>query len=145
MSWRGVPARIANGVFGPAVLVGLLVFASGFVTDAAAFCALTFGVMSLVPLINASEEYFWLSRIPSELHGRIFSIREVIASVSFPIGAALIDLSFGMLPRSEHADETLAAVDTVGGMRMICFLAGGALAAAGWFAMRWVRIPGEFK
>jgi hypothetical protein len=145
VSWRGVPARVENGIFGPAVLVGLLVFASGFVTEAAAFCALTFGVMCLVPLINASEEYFWLSRIPSEMHGRIFSIREVIASVSFPIGAALIELSFGMLPRGGQADEVLTVVDNVGGLRMAFVLAGGALAAAGWFAIRWVRIPDEFK
>lgn len=90
MSTWGGPKRKVRGVLlgmsaesllGP-VVMGLARAIPGWV--AGAFMGQLF-----LPIINGSNQAIWQSKVPPNLQGRVFSIRRMIAQISFPVAVLL--------------------------------------------------------
>jgi DHA3 family macrolide efflux protein-like MFS transporter len=65
----------------------------------------SFVFMAVLPLVNASSQAIWQSKVPPDVQGKVFAARSVIASISSPlamiIGGLLADYVFEPAMRSE--------------------------------------------
>ncbi|ANE44479.1 MFS transporter [Deinococcus puniceus] len=88
-AWGGLKWRRVLGVLVPMVLAGAAQALSGiagtvvFTAAAIAF----FGIMT--PIMNAHSQSIWQAQVPSELQGRVFSVRRLIAQFTVPVGTAI--------------------------------------------------------
>ncbi|WP_051096830.1 MFS transporter [Deinococcus aquatilis] len=90
--WGGLKRQRVLGVLIPMVLAGMaqaLSGVAGTVVLTAAAIAL-FGIMT--PIMNAHSQSIWQAQVPSELQGRVFSVRRLIAQFTVPLGTALVGL-----------------------------------------------------
>jgi DHA3 family macrolide efflux protein-like MFS transporter len=88
-AWGGLKRRRVLGVLVPMVLAGAaqaLSGVAGTVLLTAAAVAL-FGIMT--PIMNAHSQSIWQAQVPSELQGRVFSVRRLIAQFTVPVGTAI--------------------------------------------------------
>ncbi len=91
-AWGGLKRRRVLGVLVPMVLAGAAQALSGvagtvvFTAAAIAF----FGIMT--PIMNAHSQSIWQAQVPSELQGRVFSVRRLIAQFTVPVGTAIVGL-----------------------------------------------------
>ena len=91
-AWGGLKRQRVLGVLIPMVLAGMaqaLSGVAGTVVLTAAAIAL-FGIMT--PIMNAHSQSIWQAQVPSELQGRVFSVRRLIAQFTVPLGTALVGL-----------------------------------------------------
>ncbi|MFB9991799.1 MFS transporter [Deinococcus oregonensis] len=88
-AWGGLKRTRVLGVLVPMVLAGAAQALSGVagtvVLTAAAIAF--FGIMT--PIMNAHSQSIWQSQVPSELQGRVFSVRRLIAQFTVPVGTAI--------------------------------------------------------
>ncbi len=85
-----------------------------------------------IPFLNAAENYLLLSKIPSNIQGRIFSIRGTIQFISLPagylVGGFLADMVFEpLMTYSESAKSLLGWIVGVGsgsGMALMFIITG---------------------
>jgi MFS family permease len=54
--------------------------------------ALFLGAMSL-PILNGSNQAIWQAKVPPDLQGRVFSVRRMIAQITFPLGLVVTGFS----------------------------------------------------
>ncbi|MDB5045141.1 MAG: transporter [Deinococcus sp.] len=89
-AWGGLKRQRVLGVLVPMVLAGAAQALSGIagtVLLTAAAIAL-FGIMT--PIMNAHSQSIWQAQVPSELQGRVFSVRRLIAQFTVPLGTAIV-------------------------------------------------------
>lgn len=111
MSIWGGPQRRIYGIIGVMVVQGFLLLFLGFkpslwLVGAGAFCFLF-----TMPILAGSSQAIWLSKVPANLQGRVFSVRFAMAMSSTPIAYLIAG------PLSDRVFEPLMAP-------------GGALAAS---------------
>jgi len=81
--WGGPKRRIHGVLLGWALsqLIGALMGIGG---DAIVWIPVFFAAMFVSPLINASNQAIWQSKVAPDLQGRVFATRRLIAQVSTP-------------------------------------------------------------
>lgn len=103
-AWGG-PKRRVHGVFMGwilAALLGLIVVGLG--QGVGVWMVGSFLMMSMIPLMNASNQAIWQSKVAPDVQGRVFGVRRSIAQITNPIamlvGGLLADNVFepGMTP-----------------------------------------------
>lgn len=96
--WGGFQRKIWGVLlgWGMAFLFGMVAF--GLTTEPALWALFGFLTMMSFPLVDASNQGLWMSKVPPDLQGRVFSARRLIAQVAGPvasmIAAPLADLLF---------------------------------------------------
>lgn len=95
-SWGGLKARRVLGVVVPLIAQGVLqallgfsplIFVSAVVLALADF---------MIPVMNAHSQTIWQIQTPRELQGRVFSVRRLIAQISWPLSTALAGVVAGL-------------------------------------------------
>lgn len=89
MSVWGGPRRRVNGILGFLVLGGLLLAAMGLRASVPLILSLTFGYLFFLPIINGSSQAIWQSKVEPDVQGRVFAIRQMVATCSMPLSFLL--------------------------------------------------------
>jgi MFS family permease len=87
-SWVGPKQRMRFMLASMAV-GGMCVALSGFRASAIWIAAWTMGLMALVPVISATSQTLWQTKVAPDYQGRVFATRRVIATVATPIAYIL--------------------------------------------------------
>jgi DHA3 family macrolide efflux protein-like MFS transporter len=84
-AWGGFKKRKVNGVLLGWILsgAGILIMGAGRVLIVWIIAAVL--DMLVMPLINSSNQAIWMSKVPADLQGRVFSIRRLIAQIVAPL------------------------------------------------------------
>jgi hypothetical protein len=89
MSAWGGPKRRVHGVLGFMILSGLFTMLLGLRPSIPLMAAAGFGIMFTLPIINASSQAIWQSKVAPDVQGRVFSIRRMIAWSTTPLAYIL--------------------------------------------------------
>ncbi|HVG18804.1 MAG TPA: MFS transporter [Blastocatellia bacterium] len=103
MSTWGGPRRRIHGVLGFQLLSGLSFILAGLRPSAALVAVAAFFFFFSLPFINGSSQAIWQVKIPTDVQGRVFAVRRMIAWSSVPLAY----LSAG--PLAEYVFEPLLA------------------------------------
>jgi MFS transporter, DHA3 family, macrolide efflux protein len=111
-TWGGLKERKVRGIFGGFVVVGLLgTSLMGLGQNIFVWSVASFLFMLLLPLVNASSQAIWQSKVPPDVQGKVFAARSMIASISSPLaiigGGLLADYVF---EPAMQADGILAPI-----------------------------------
>lgn len=87
--WGGPRRRIYGVVSGWVISAFFLTLLFGLAQGTAAWAALGFAGMVSFPLVNASNQAIWMSKVPPAMQGRVFSVRRLVAQVCSPLGMFL--------------------------------------------------------
>jgi len=87
-TWGGPKSRI-NGVLLSSVIAGVCIAAHGVIPSFILIAFTGFFLFMTIPVINASNDSLWQSKVPTELHGRCFAIQRVLTQSAMPVGIAL--------------------------------------------------------
>lgn len=137
-AWGG-PQRRVHGVLAGWALSGLWTFFFGFGQSVIAWIAIAFAMSFTNPVINASNQAIWQSKVAPDVQGRVFATRRMIAQMSGPLGilaaGPLADQVFGpaLMPGGSLA-SSLGGVLGVGpgaGMGLMIVLCGAVMTLAG--------------
>jgi hypothetical protein len=94
-AWGGLKRRRIYGVLVPMLAVGALQLAFGLSSMLVLTAAVGVVMMALLPMMNAHSQSIWQTHTPRELQGRVFSVRQVIAQFTFPIGTVVAGITGG--------------------------------------------------
>lgn len=83
-AWGGFKRRVHGVLLGWA-MSGLGMFAMGVANSFIAWMIIAFFMSMLTPLINASNQAIWQSKVPPDIQGRVFASRRLIAWLVSPI------------------------------------------------------------
>lgn len=83
-AWGGFKRRVHGVLLGWA-LVGVSMFAMGIANAFIPWMIIAFLSSLLNPLINASNQAIWQSKVPPDIQGRVFSSRRLIAWLISPV------------------------------------------------------------
>lgn len=91
LSWWGGPKRKIHGVMGVWFLSALFgMIGMGLSQTPLLWAVMGFLVTFFMPIVNASNQAIWMSKVPPALQGRVFSIRRLIAQVTGPIALFIV-------------------------------------------------------
>lgn len=96
----GVKQKI-HGLLGCSMLAGLALAGHGIWASFIPVCLAAFLFFLVLPLINASNDSLWQTKVPPHLQGRCFAIQRVLTESALPIGFALAG------PLAEYVFEPL--------------------------------------
>jgi MFS family permease len=85
MSVWGGPKRRIWGVLGFSLLGSVFLSVLGLRPSLPLMAAAGFGMMFAMPIINASSQAIWQSKVALDVQGRVFSIRRMIAWSTLPL------------------------------------------------------------
>jgi MFS family permease len=107
MSVWGGPKKRVRGIFGFALLAGFSLMLFGFRPYAPLLAASLFGFLFTVPIIEGSSDVIWQSKVAPEIQGRVFAVRQMVASSCAPLAylaaGPLVDKVFGPMLQSNGA------------------------------------------
>ena len=83
-AWGGFKRRVHGVLLGWA-MAGFGMFAMGVANSFIAWMVIAFFTSMLTPLINASNQAIWQSKVPPDIQGRVFASRRLIAWLVSPI------------------------------------------------------------
>lgn len=86
--WAG-PGRRIHAIFGAILLQGLICFLGAFRPNVWLIGAAAFGFLAMSPVVVASSQAIWQSKVPAALQGRVFSLRRVVALSAAPLAFAI--------------------------------------------------------
>jgi hypothetical protein len=148
-AWGG-PKRRVHGVLGGWIFMGLVgtVFL-GLGRALPVWVAFAFLGRFVGPMIDASNQAIWQSKVPPDVQGRVFSIRRLIAWFASPVAALLAGplVDLGLEPAMREGGSLTGAFGWLvgtgpgAGMALLFILGGGlaTLAGLGGYAFRAVR------
>ena len=139
MSAWGGPKRRIHGVLAPTMAAGVFLALHGIAPSFALVSAMGFLFFLMVPVMNASQDSIWQTKVPAELQGRCFAFQRVLSEAAMPLGFILAG------PLAEKGFEPLLApngplADSVGrvigtgsgrGIALIFIIAGIAMSLLG--------------
>lgn len=99
----GGPKRKINGVLVGGAAIGISMVVMSIQPSFIWICIGVFMFEALIPIVNGSSQVIWQRKVDPKVQGRVFSVRRMIAQISFPVGA----LSIGFL--SDNMFEPLMA------------------------------------
>lgn len=95
MSKWGGPQRRIRGILGLVALYGVFVSLFGLGGSVPVFMVAAFSTLFLIPMITASNQALWQSKVSPEVQGRVFSMRYMIAwsiiPLAYVMGGTLAD------------------------------------------------------
>jgi DHA3 family macrolide efflux protein-like MFS transporter len=100
--WGGPRPRI-HGVLGFTLLIGLAMMLAGLRPSPGLFALAAFLFFFSLPIVNGSSLAIWQTKVDPGLQGRVFAVRNMIASSSLPLAY----LAAG--PLADHVFEPLLA------------------------------------
>jgi len=83
-TWRG-PVRRVRAILGFTLLQGVFVIVGGLRASLALVAVSLFIISVSYPIIYASSQSVWQSKVAPEVQGRVFSVRKMIGFSSYPI------------------------------------------------------------
>ena len=126
MSAWGGPKRRVLGVLGFGGLFGVFCAITGLRPSFAVIAAGTFGMFSLLPIINGCSQAIWQSKVPIAVQGRVFAVRRLIGASTIPtaalIAGPLADRVFEPLMSSRFLQRTIGHLVGLGHGRGIAFM-----------------------
>jgi DHA3 family macrolide efflux protein-like MFS transporter len=87
-AWGGFQRRI-YGLLGAGLVSGAFLSIAGLRPSIPLFAVAGFGMMLVQPLMNASSQAIWQSKVEPDVQGRVFSVRRMIAWSTSPLGILL--------------------------------------------------------
>ncbi|ABX04218.1 MAG TPA: MFS transporter [Herpetosiphon sp.] len=95
-SWGGLKTKRVYGVLLPMVVfsLGQILFglaSSIYLTAIAALIS-----SGAIPILNAHSQSIWQAQTPSEIQGRVFAVRRLIAQCTLPLGTMLAGILGGL-------------------------------------------------
>lgn len=87
-TWGGPKTRI-HGVLASVIVAGVFLALHGLVPSIAFVSAAGFFFFLTVPVMNASQDAIWQTKVPAELQGRCFAIQRVLSEAAMPVGFVL--------------------------------------------------------
>lgn len=87
-TWGG-PKRRINGVLAFSLVAGLCLALHGLWPSFALVAAAGFVFFMTLPVIAASNDSLWQTKVPADLQGRCFAIQRVLSESAMPIGYCL--------------------------------------------------------
>ncbi|QSJ19164.1 MFS transporter [Nostoc sp. UHCC 0702] len=103
MSVWGGPKKRVYGMFCFGLLQGVCIILLGLRPSIPLIAVAAFGVFFSVPIITASSQAIWQSKVAPEIQGRVFAARRMIAWSSFPLAYVLAG------PLADYVFEPLLA------------------------------------
>lgn len=103
MLWGG-PRRWMPAILGLLVLQGFMLIVGGLRPNAFLIGAAAFVYLFCTPIISCSSNVIWQNKVPVELQGRVFAIRQMIATSALPLSYLLAG------PLADYVFEPLMAV-----------------------------------
>ncbi|MBL8264002.1 MAG: MFS transporter [Xanthomonadaceae bacterium] len=97
----GGPARRVDGVLLFSMAGGVLLAGHGVYPAFALIAVFGFALFSMLPVIDASNNSLWQSKVPAHLQGRCFAIQDVVLNASMALGYCLAG------PLSDYAFEPM--------------------------------------
>lgn len=94
-TWGGLKRRRIYGVLVPMLVVGVLQLAFGLSSSLVLTAGVGVAMMAMLPIMNAHSQSIWQTQTPRELQGRVFSVRQVIAQFTVPIGTVVAGITGG--------------------------------------------------
>jgi hypothetical protein len=85
MSVWGGPRRQVYGVLGAALLMSVCIILAGLRPSTTLIAAAAFGGFFCFPIVAASSQAIWQSKVAPDLQGRVFAIRRMIAWSTLPL------------------------------------------------------------
>lgn len=85
MSAWGGPKRRIRGVLGFSLVTGVFLTVLGLRPSLPLMAVAGFGMMFAMPIINASSQAIWQSKVALDVQGRVFSVRRMIAWSTLPL------------------------------------------------------------
>jgi DHA3 family macrolide efflux protein-like MFS transporter len=104
MAWGG-PRRRMPAVLAFLTLQGVMLILGGLRPHALLIGAAAFVYLFCVPIIISSTHVIWQSKVPPELQGRVFSIRQMVGTSAMPLSYLLVG------PLADYIFEPLLAVN----------------------------------
>jgi len=107
----GGPKNRVNGVLLFSVIAGLSIAIHGLYPSFILVSVFGFLLFATMPVMGASNDSLWQSKVPLDLQGRCFAIQRVLSQAAMPIGYAiagpLMDLMFEplLMPEGLLADS----------------------------------------
>ncbi len=85
MSLWGGPRRRIHGVLGYSMLCGLFIALFGLSATIPFMAVVGFALMFTMPIINGSSQALWQSKVATDVQGRVFAVRRMIAMSAIPL------------------------------------------------------------
>lgn len=85
MSAWGGPKRRIHGLLGFGALAGLFMSIVGVRPSIPLIAVGGFAVMFCIPILNASSQALWQSKVAQDIQGRVFAVRRMIAGSTSPL------------------------------------------------------------
>lgn len=149
MSAWGGPKRRIHGVLASATFAGLMLAAHGLRAEIWFVSAMGFLFFISLPIMNASQDSIWQTKVPAALQGRCFAIQRVLSEAAMPVGfciaGPLADRVFEplLMPGGALAGSVGLVIGTGPGrgIALIFIVSGLTMALAGviGYAMRGLR------
>lgn len=92
VAWGG-PERKMRAVFMLLVVQGAILFLGGVRPNLWLICTAAFVYMACQPIIMASSQAIWQTKVEASLHGRVFAIRRWVANGALPVAYLTAGLS----------------------------------------------------
>jgi len=86
--WGG-PEKKVHGVLGFSLLAGIALAAHGLRPSFTLVAAAGFILFLMLPIVAASNNALWQSKVPGALHGRCFALQQLVFNVATGIGLCL--------------------------------------------------------
>jgi MFS family permease len=88
-AWGGLKTRRVFGVLVPLIIAGAAQMVYGLSARLYLTAVMAFTVEGMTPILNAHSQTIWQTQTPHELQGRVFSVRRLIAQISWPLSTAM--------------------------------------------------------
>ena len=88
-AWGGLKTRRVFGVLVPLIIAGAAQMVYGLSAQLYLTAVMAFTVEGMTPILNAHSQTIWQTQTPHELQGRVFSVRRLIAQISWPLSTAM--------------------------------------------------------
>lgn len=139
MSTWGGPKQRIHGVLAPTIAAGVFLALHGIAPSIALVSSMGFLFFLMVPVMNASQDSIWQTKVPPDLQGRCFAFQRVLSEAAMPIGfvlaGPLADKVFEPLlaPHGALADSVGRVIGTGSGrgIALIFIVAGIAMTLLG--------------
>jgi hypothetical protein len=87
--WKGPEQRV-RAILATLVLQGAALLLGGLRPDALLIATAAFLYLACVPVINACSQTIWQSKVPLSMQGRVFAIRQMVATSSLPLATLVV-------------------------------------------------------
>jgi hypothetical protein len=103
-TWGG-PRRRMYGVLAGAILLGVAMALAGLRQNPIVLTAALFAAFAGLPIAAGCSRTIWQSKVPADVQGRVFSIRNMVVDAAMPMAFLIAG------PLADHVFEPLLAAD----------------------------------